>query len=134
KRVEINDHRGPAPAGPNRIRLIAIKWRALSENEGALPLLFCYRRIHATPELGKKDCCRSRDRADRFHGLAASPSIWRFPVTTDRFWIREVILKPRTTWSFWQFSARGARSRDPGLRRSECLSRNESRIRRIPLG
>jgi lysozyme len=25
----------------------------------------------------------------------------------DRFWIREVIVKPRTTWSLWQFSARG---------------------------
>jgi lysozyme len=25
----------------------------------------------------------------------------------DRFWIREVIMKPKTTWSFWQFSARG---------------------------
>ena len=41
--AEINDHHGPAPAGPDRIRLIAIEMKGAFGNEGALPLLFrCY--------------------------------------------------------------------------------------------
>jgi lysozyme len=28
-------------------------------------------------------------------------------MTLDRLWIREVMLKPRTPWAFWQFSSRG---------------------------